>query len=128
MRMVLATATIVAMLVHSAVAAPPPEDSDDYKVMHPYADVITSQHDQLGRWCCTVADGRPVDTHITGDGHWQVRFIHPETLSDDVVKPPPIGWVDVPDEVVIHGPNPIGVPIAWWYRGSVRCFLPASGT
>ena len=86
---------------------------------------IESQHDSGGNWCCNVSDGRSVDARVTGDGHWQVHFLHPETLS--TAKLPP-EWADVPDDAVLHSANPTGVPIAWWYSGAVHCFVAASGT
>jgi len=104
-----------------AVAAPPPVGSEDWQIMRPYADWIQRQNGPLG-WCCNVADGRPVDARMVQD-HWQVRILHPETLPEA-----PSGWVDVPETALLHGENPTGFPIAWFYNGSVRCFIPGSAT
>lgn len=103
------------------LAAPPPEGSEDWEIMHPYADWIQHQNGAQG-WCCDVADGRPVDARMS-QNHWQVRLLHPETLPNA-----PAGWVDVPDNALLHGRNPIGFPIAWFYHGAVRCFIPGSAT
>ena len=112
----------------AALANPPPVGSEDDILMRPFAHWIENQRDPSGRWCCRISDGRPVDARISPDGHWQVHFLHPETLSDDAVRPPPSGWVDVPDDALINAANPVGVPIAWWWRGVVHCVAPASGT
>lgn len=120
-------AVLLCLLSTHTLAAPPPEGSEDYKIMHPYAQWVTSQHDRLGRWCCSIADGRPVDAKISPEGHWQVMFQRPETISDDAAQPVPSGWINVPDDAVIKGANPMGVPIAWWYRGRIQCFCPIGG-
>ena len=124
--MIRAAACMFALLAAPAFAAPPPMDSDDWNLMAPYAGWITSQRTPDGKICCSVADARPVDARIVGH-HWQVHFLHPETLSDDAVKPPPADWVDVPDSAVLHGFNPSLQPLAWWYSGVVRCFSPPGG-
>jgi hypothetical protein len=41
-------------------------------------------------------------------------------------------WQRVPDEVIIHGPNRVGLPVVWWHyddRGvRIRCFVPGGKT
>jgi hypothetical protein len=115
----LATALVLA-LSPAANAAPPPEGSEDYKIMHPYKEWVTSQHDLLGRWCCDIGDGRPVDARITGD-HWEVH-ITKEHFPDEEDR-----WLAVPDEKITHGLNPMGTPILWMYQGRVQCFAPPDG-
>ena len=106
-----------------AWAAPPPAGSEDAQVLGPFRAWMESQQGPWG-WCCDVSDGRMVDARITGNGQWQVRFVHPETLDE----PPPPGWIDVPEDAVIRNGNPTGVPVAWIFQGRIRCFAPASGT
>ena len=36
-------------------------------------------------------------------------------------------WTDVPPDVVLRMANPIGVPIAFWLGGVIRCFVPGGG-
>lgn len=102
-----------------ADAAPPPVGSEDWEIMAPHADWIRwLQRD--GVLCCTMADGRPVEARTRGDG-WQIRF-RPGQLAGA-----PTEWPDVPPAVVMRGANPIGVAIAFWLGGVVRCFVPPGG-
>lgn len=110
-------------------AEPPPVGSEDYKIMHPYADWVTAQHDAAGRWCCSPADGRPVEartrTSIDPDGverEHREAHITPEHFPGETDR-----WVTVPDAIVLHTENPVGAPILWLYHGAPRCFAPASG-
>ena len=68
--MVIRIAAVLSLLATPALAAPPPEGSEDWNVMHPFAEWVTSQHDAAGRWCCDIGDGRPVEAEIDGD-HWR---------------------------------------------------------
>ena len=117
-----AAAVIFSASVASSAAwsAPPPVGSEDWEIMAPYAAWIETQHTADGRWCCTVADGRPVEARTRGD-HWQVF------ISDAKFPNSPEGWADVPDDRVLHGANPTGFPIAWVMQGRVLCFAPAGG-
>lgn len=115
-----------------ALAAPPPVGSDDWNVMHPYKEWVTSQHDGLGRWCCDIGDGRPVKAEIRGDSWW-VR-IDPRQWRDQPgpvagPQPTPLAaeWLQVPDEEITRNSNPTGVPILWLYQGRVQCFAPPDG-
>ena len=119
MRMMLVLGTVAA-LIHPAHAAPPPKDSDDWKIMQPFVNWITTQHDAMGRWGCDIGDGRPVDARISGD-HWDVH-ITPAHFPGEQDR-----WMPVPDEKVTHGSNPTGNPILWLYRGQVQCFAPPDG-
>ena len=117
--LLLILALLVAMTV-AARAAPPPKDSEDWKVMHPYAEWVTSQHDTLGRWCCDIGDGRPVDARIVDD-HWEVH-VTPAHFPGEGDR-----WLAVPDEKITRNANPMGVPILWLYQGRVQCFCPPDG-
>lgn len=122
------------------LAAPPPYGSDDWNIMHPYKEWVESQHDQLGRWCCDIADGRPVDAEIYYNcdlppdlphgecpvmmpigAHWWVH-IERKHFPDERDR-----WEVVPDEKITHNANPVGVPILWLYQGRVQCFAPPDG-
>ena len=101
-----------------ASAAPPPVGSEDWEILSPYADWIRGLQRDGGRGC-TSADGRPVEARTLGDrgpGRWR-----PGQLADA-----PTEWTDVPPEVVMHTANPIGVPIAFWLGGVIRCFVPGT--
>ena len=124
--MIRAAACMFALLAAPAFAAPPSMDSDDWRIMGPHAAWIESQHTSDGKLCCSVADARPVDARISGN-HWQVHFLHPETLTTTAAQPLPREWEDVPDGAILRGVNPSGQPLAWWYQGVVRCFAPAGG-
>jgi len=103
-----------------AAAAPPPVGSEDWQIMHPYAEWVTSQYDQRGRWCCDIGDGRPVDAQIEGD-HWKVH-VTPAHFPNE-----PDHWLVVPDEKITRGGNPTGSPILWLLYGNVQCFAPPDG-
>ncbi len=109
-----------AWLVVPAHAAPPPVGSDDWNVMMPYKEWVTSQHDTLGRWCCDIGDGRPVEARIADD-HWEVH-VTPKHFPDEVDH-----WMPVPDEKITRNANPTGTPILWMYQGRVQCFAPPDG-
>jgi len=103
-----------------ARAAPPPVGSDDWNIMIPYKEWVTSQHDTLGRWCCDIGDGRPVEARIADD-HWEVH-VTPKHFPDE-----PDHWMVVPDEKITRNANPTGTPILWLYQGRVQCFAPPDG-
>jgi hypothetical protein len=117
-RIILAAALLAVTL--PAYAAPPPEGSEDWKIMHPYKEWVTTQHDLRGRWCCDIGDGRPVDARITGD-HWEVH-VTPQHWPGETDR-----WLAVPDEKVTRSVNPMGTPILWLYQGRVQCFAPPDG-
>jgi hypothetical protein len=108
------------LLAGTAQAAPPPVGSDDWQIMHPYAEWVTSQHDRRGYWCCDIGDGRPVEARIVDD-HWEVHItkVH---FPDE-----PEHWLAVPDGKITAGGNPTGTPIVWLLHGNVQCFAPPDG-
>lgn len=105
--------------VGTVQAAPPPKGTEDYEIMADYADWIAQLHVD-GVSCCSTADGRPVQARLHGE-HWQVRF------RAGQLPGAPTEWTDVRDAAVYRGANPVGVPIAWWFGGEIRCFAPPSG-
>lgn len=102
---------VLALVTGPALAAPPPVDSDDYRIMHPQKEWVEDRHiaDDKGHsfWCCNFSDGRPVDVRIDADGHWQAH-VTPAHWPGVVDQ-----WITIPDEKVLRGPNPVGVPILW---------------
>jgi hypothetical protein len=119
----LLAAALVA-LPSAAHAAPPPVGSDDWNVMAPYAQWVTTQHAENGNWCCDISDGRPVDARINAEGHWEAHVTSEHwPLAHD-------HWVEVPDVRVLHTANPTGLPIMWYSvpADHVYCFAPGSGT
>ncbi len=107
-------------IAHAAHAAPPPVGSDDWQIMHPYAEWVTSQHDRRGYWCCDIDDGRPVDAKIVGD-HWEVHITKAHFPDE------PDHWLAVPETKITAGGNPTGTPIVWLLHGHVQCFAPPDG-
>jgi len=71
---------------------------------------------KTGMICCSEADGNEAQEDIR-DGHYWATW--------PSVAP---SWYQVPDEVVIRGPNKTGHPVIWTYyeRGEVkiRCYAP----
>lgn len=114
----LALALLVA--APAALAAPPAPGSEDYDVMLPYGEWIRSLRAN-GRLCCDWSDTRPVKSRTVGD-RYQVWF-----RKDQIIGAPIEQWLDVPDDAVIRGVNPIGIAVASWYGGRVQCFVPAGG-
>ena len=129
----------MALLISTpALAAPPPVGSDDWQIMHPFAEWVTAQHDNRGYWCCDIGDGRPVDAVISvespggsfdphmqsGDGapHWWVH-ITAAHFPDEIDH-----WLLAPDGKIVSGGNPTGMPIVWLLHHSVQCFAPPDGT
>ena len=109
-----------------AHAAPPPVGSDDWNVMAPYAEWIQKQYLPDGRWCCSIADGRPVDAEIRQDStgsHWWAH-VTPQHFPGEEDH-----WVKVPDDKVHTGANPTGFPILWYNTVAKQpyCFAPNGG-
>lgn len=119
---ILALAWVLSMpLPGVAHAAPPPVGSEDYKLLMPYKEWVTSQHDKLGRWCCDLGDGRPVDARIVNGDHWEAHITH-EHFPDE-----PEAWLPVPEDKIVRAGNPTGTPIVWLWGGKVQCFAPPGG-
>jgi hypothetical protein len=66
-----------------------------------------------GHSCCSVADCRPVEARLVGEG-WQVQFDG--------------AWIKVPPYVVLKRDNPDGRPIACLHAGIILCFVPPAAT
>ncbi len=107
-------------LAAAAHAAPPPVGSDDWQIMHPYAEWVTTQHDRRGYWCCDIGDGRPVEARIVDD-HWEVHITKAHFPDE------PEHWLTVPEGKITAGGNPTGTPIVWLLHGNVQCFAPPDG-
>ena len=116
----LALALAMMLVAGRAWSAPPPVGSDDWNIMAPFREWVTTQHDTLGRWCCDIGDGRPVEARIA-DNHWEVH-VTPQHWPGETDR-----WIAVPDEKVTHNANPTGAPILWLYRSRVQCFAPPDG-
>jgi hypothetical protein len=113
-------AAVAALTIGAAHAAPPAVGSEDYEIMHPFAEWVMHQNAPTGQWCCDISDGRPVEARTVGE-HWQV-YVTAEKFPGSTP-----GWHDVPDVAVLHNPNPTGVPIAWVIHDHLYCFAPAGG-
>ncbi len=101
-----------------AQAAPPARGSEQWEILAPHRAWVEGVAGPQGT-CCSLADGRAVEARRQGD-RWQVLF--PAEAGF------PQGWQDVPEAAVLGGENPVGMPVAWWFQGQVRCFVPGSGT
>ncbi|MBN9510369.1 MAG: hypothetical protein J0I21_14805 [Alphaproteobacteria bacterium] len=110
----------IALLAAPAHAAPPPEGSEDWQIMHPYAEWVRTQRDRQGFWCCDIGDGRPVEARIRGD-HWEAH-VTPKHFPEEQDH-----WVVVPESKITPDRNPTGVPILWLLHGRVQCFAPPDG-
>jgi hypothetical protein len=90
---------------------------------------------RTGISCCSEADGTYAEEEIR-DGHYWTRFTWQFCFAKQC-QDLDSGWMDVPDDVVIHDPNRHGAPVVWWTRASgteaatakvrIRCYVPGSG-
>lgn len=122
-RETLALVGLLTVGLATAMAHPPFVGSEDWEMLSPYSDWIQEQDNAKGWRCCDIADARIVDVRQNA-GHWEVKFRYPE----DLPAPAPQGWQVVPDDAIVRDgngkpvPSPVGLTLAWWYGGSVRCF------
>jgi len=133
MRNLFLTALIVTAFAAPSRAAPPPPGSEEAQQLKGFAQWFGAQKGAWG-FCCSVADGRIVDVRIHG-GHYEVRFLHPETI-EAAIRPVAGTYYRVRDDVVLHVPNPTGRPVAWWSEremfdngksiGHIICFVNAN--
>lgn len=92
--------------------------------------------------CCNTSDGTYAEEEIRGEHYW-VQFtwrkclhpngyiIAPDTSPNLKCDDASSGWMQVPDEVVIHDPNRHGAPVVWWSVDGrkmwIRCYAPGAG-
>ena len=81
---------------------------------------------KTGGLCCSEADGIYAEEDLR-QGHYWTRFQFIGVAGDSEQS----GWMQVPDEVVIHDPNRQGAPVVWYFfqNGAVaiRCYAPGGG-
>jgi len=109
-----------ALAASAAYANPPDPNSDDYKLLAPYADWIRGVHSAAGLLCCSIADGRPTELRVV-DGHYEAH------ITTNHWPDAPNAWLPVPPEAIVRVPNPTGWPIVWWYQHRIRCVVLGSG-
>jgi hypothetical protein len=82
-----------------------------------------------GSSCCSLADGAYAEEDIRGDHYW-TRFTYSLLGVDHDT-----GWMEVPDNAVIHNPNRHGRTVVWYGVDDdigdvsifIRCFAPGGG-
>jgi hypothetical protein len=121
MRLLLAALVVgTSSLAAPAFAVPPPVGSEDYQLTAPYGEWFRTLRNAEGTLCCTLSDCRPVQARISADGHWEF-LADPKHFTNGDGR-----WVRVPDDRVLHRPNPVGQPIACYVAGFPPfCFVPA---
>jgi hypothetical protein len=108
----LCSVVFMALLTAGTLRAASPEGADPN--LHGWFESL--KQPQSGISCCSIADCRPVDYKMDGNGY--------EALIE-------ARWVRVPDEKVLHGkPNPTGRAVLCRspISGTILCFVPASET
>lgn len=112
----------------AAWAVPPPPGSAAAEELSHFSGAqrewISKQHDQVGRWCCSLGDFDLV-TIDEADGKLRVKAKHP-----DKTRGIPDGWQNVPDDkrVDLTGQHSIpDVQAAWFYQGRVQCIIVGGG-
>jgi hypothetical protein len=82
-----------------------------------------------GSSCCSLADGTYAEEDIRGDHYW-ARFSYSYAGKDY-----DSGWMEMPDDSVIHDPNRHGRTTVWYGVDDdagdahvfIRCFAPGAG-
>jgi hypothetical protein len=85
-----------------------------------------SLRNKSGLYCCSKADGHPLD-----DGDWDMNDNNYRVFLQGA-------WAVVPNDTVILGPNKLGKAIVWLQHPgelawggdtstSILCFIPGSG-
>ena len=122
-------ALLIGLFECAAHAAAPGPNDPQHDMLAPFSDWITHLTNPTnGQGCCSTADCRMVDYQTSADGSGYEAFISRETFPQG-----PNAWIKVPNEVVIHRPNPTGFAVAcWavWHRDTngYFCFAPSSAT
>jgi len=117
---------VAACAAPPAVAAPPSPNSEDARIMSPQEAWITSRHDRQNNACCDIGDGRPAEANLVTVVDWDdvTRTHWRAHITPDHFPGESDRWVVIPDEKIVSGANPVGVPILWLYKGRVQCFAP----
>ena len=91
--------------------AAPPEGADP--ALHGWFESL--KQPGTGLSCCSIADCRPTEYRLAGNGY--------EAWLDH-------RWVRVPEDRVLRQPNPVGRAVVCRSpaNGSILCFVPASET
>ena len=101
-----------ALLAAGALEAAAPENGEPS--MHGWFESL--KQPGSGVSCCSIADCRPVDYKLNGEGY--------EALIET-------RWMRIPDDKILHGkPNPTGRAVLCRspISGTILCFVPASET
>ena len=134
-----------AITISCAYASPPPRDSEDWQIMAPFVEWVTTRHDQHNRWCCDIGDARPVkacmasgEPSLSPDSINETKECESQGPSDKPINwyvlingahypGEKTHWLQVPEERVIKdNTNPTGHDIVWMYQGRVQCFAPTA--
>jgi hypothetical protein len=108
----LAIASILLLPVLAGVAlGEPPPGADPNSPLGLWYRSLTTPYS--GSSCCSVADCKPVEARLVGEG-WE---IHVNGV-----------WIKVPPYVVLKRDNPDGRPIACLRRDVIFCFVPPPAT
>ena len=102
--------TLFLVLVSAALGQPPP-GADPNSPLGLWFRSLTAPYSGIS--CCSVADCRPVEARLVGEG-WEIHV-------DGT-------WIEVPADVVLKRDNPDGRPIACVFAGSILCFVPPPAT
>jgi hypothetical protein len=102
------------LLIAALALARPPDDIPIDPALHDWYESLKEPGTTYP--CCSIADCRPIDYRMGGEGY--------EARIDEE-------WVTVPDDRVLKNqPNPIGRAVLCRspVNGSILCFVPASQT
>lgn len=84
---------------------------------------------KTGMGCCDEADGGQAQEKIEDGKYWASWCVIGNSATGECARSS--GWIEVPDDVVIKGPNITGHPVVWSYyengKPKIRCYAPGSG-
>jgi hypothetical protein len=121
-RLPIAAAYIVALILPALAQKPdyshvPPEIRQWFR---------DQKEPKTGNSCCNEADGGQAQEEIRNGRYWASWCIVGNSKAGTCERSS--GWIEVPEDVVIHGPNMAGHPVVWSYISGgkyvIRCFAP----
>lgn len=136
-------AVLVFLLLTTALADGPPGPAQEREELrrHPqkpdYSDKPLSirkwfrdqKSPKTGQVCCDEADGGQAQEEIRNGRYWVSFCIVGDSKAGTCARSS--GWIEVPDDVIIRGPNLAGHPVVWSYFengvAKIRCFAPGAG-
>ena len=133
-RLPIAVAYVFVLMLPPALADGPPTDPN-WRPTKPSYDHVPpdirqwfrdQQEPKSGLSCCNEADGGQAQEEIRNGKYWASWCLVGNSQTGECARSS--GWIEVPDDVVIQGPNRAGHPVVWSYlqggKHIIRCYSP----